>query len=134
MSESITFDLPLPPRECSPKARAHYHRKARAVKWYRCAAALAVSMKCHKRWLLSAATIQFEFTFQMNRRRDEDKLLASMKAAIDGFADAGIVHNESAFTVLPILIAAPNKNKQFVRVTITNDENNTKTEPQHATP
>lgn len=38
------------------------------------------------------------------RRRDRDNLLASLKAAFDGIADAGLVENDAGLTHLPVHI------------------------------
>lgn len=117
MSESISFMLPLPSKELSPNSRVHWARKARAVKYYRNIARLIASQhRPNKPW--RAAEIQFAFTFMNRRNRDRDNLLSSLKSAVDGFADAGIVANDSQFTFLPIVITDQSKHTPGVRVTI----------------
>lgn len=117
----IVIDLPLPAKELSPNSRAHWARKARAVKSYRWAARVSGSAKRPERpWQL--ASVLFEFTFRDARRRDKDNLLSSMKSAIDGLADAGIVANDSQFTFLPVVIGPPKKNSPGVRIIILEGE------------
>lgn len=46
---------------------------------------------------IAEADIVCVFYFKDKRRRDRDNLLASLKAAFDGIADAGIVSDDSSF-------------------------------------
>lgn len=115
------IEMPLPAKELSPNSRAFWARKARAVKAYRWAAFVHGSVKRpDKPW--KSASVLFEFTFRDARRRDRDNLLSSMKSAIDGFADAGIVANDSQFTFLPVVIMPPRKNSPGVRIIIQEGE------------
>lgn len=82
----LTF--PWPPRALSPNARVHWAEKARAAKKYRAVCRLmAQAMGCRA---LNAERLTVEITFHPpNRhRRDTDNLLASVKAGLDGLADA----------------------------------------------
>lgn len=87
----VSVELPWPPRELSPNARIHYLAKSRVTKAYREQAY----------WLSMAARglgespgddgpILLAFTFHPpdRRRRDLDTMLSSVKAGIDGIADA----------------------------------------------
>lgn len=82
--------LPWPPRALSPNGRMHWRGKAAAARKYRgdaWRAALAA------RWHLGprpSGPIQLEIAFEPPdaRRRDLDNLLASIKAGLDGVADA----------------------------------------------
>jgi crossover junction endodeoxyribonuclease RusA len=92
--------LPLPPKVLSPNARAHWGTKSRAVKAYRWAARIvAMSEWDSTRDPLGEADIVcvFHFGVKDKTRRDRDNLLASMKSAFDGIADAGVVANDSSF-------------------------------------
>ncbi len=90
--------LPLPPKVLSPNARCHWGVKSRAVKAYRWAARLiAMSQWDSTRDPLGEADIVCVFHFKDKRRRDRDNLLASMKSAFDGIADAGVVSDDSSF-------------------------------------
>lgn len=96
--QRLRFVLPLPPKVLSPNARAHWATRSRAVKAYRFAARMAAGAawdSCESPLL--EADIVCVFRFKDRRRRDRDNLLASMKAAFDGIADAGIVHNDASF-------------------------------------
>lgn len=102
----IGVTLSLPPKELSPNARVHYMAKARAAKAYR---SLAWAAACEQigrhdapQW--EVATEQAIFYFKSNRRRDRDNLLASLKPAFDGLADAGVIADDSGFTHLPVII------------------------------
>ncbi len=86
--------LSLPPRELSPNARPHWAAKARAVHQYRETAYLSALAKrpgCPMR----LARVTARFFFRNRRRRDRDNLLASLKPAFDGIADARVVTNDS---------------------------------------
>lgn len=86
--------LPWPPKELSPNARLHWARVAKAKKAYR--------ETCF--WLAKAAKLQapaeglvrIELTFYppCRRSRDKDNLIASMKAGLDGLADAMAVNDK----------------------------------------
>jgi crossover junction endodeoxyribonuclease RusA len=95
--------LPLPPRVLSPNARAHWATKARATKLYRqaaCVEAVLVAGPPAVPW--ETATVLLRFFFRTRARRDRDNLLASMKAAFDGLADAGVVRDDSGLTYMPV--------------------------------
>jgi crossover junction endodeoxyribonuclease RusA len=86
----LRVELPWPPKVLSPNARIHWARKAKATgavrfeaKWSVLAARGTV---VKPKWPAAALTI--EFRPPDKRRRDMDNLIASMKAATDGIADA----------------------------------------------
>lgn len=96
----LVITLPLPRKALSPNARGHWSSKARAVKAYRTLAwAESLAHDPAPRW--ARATAQASFFFMDARSRDGDNLLASLKSAFDGLADAGIVANDSGITHLP---------------------------------
>lgn len=90
----IVIDLPLPPDCLHPNARPHWAAKARATKQYRWEAKLT-AMSVRPKVPFDAAT--YKLTFWLKRKRDMDGLIAWVKAAIDGIADAGIIWNDSEF-------------------------------------
>jgi crossover junction endodeoxyribonuclease RusA len=98
----IYITLPLPPRELSPNARAHWATKARATKRYRQAACVEAVLAGVPEAPWTAATVLLRFFFRTRARRDRDNLLASMKAAFDGLADAGVVRDDSGLTYMPV--------------------------------
>jgi Holliday junction resolvase RusA-like endonuclease len=99
----IRLVLPLPPPELSPNARVHHMAKARKIKAYR-ALALAAGIKAvlaaRKTPNWHKATVQPTFYHARRRDRDGDNLTASLKAAFDGAADAGIIANDKGLTQL----------------------------------
>lgn len=96
ISTSLTFslELPWPGRDLSPNGRLHWSRLARAKKAYRagCKAAGAPFAAVLAPTLVRdpGARLALSLTFLPpdRRRRDIDNLLASMKAGLDGLADA----------------------------------------------
>lgn len=89
---SLTFELelPWPPRQLSPNARGHWATTAKAKKAYR-ARCGAIARQAGVGVLLdgrSALAVHLRFFPPDRRPRDWDNLLASMKAGLDGVADA----------------------------------------------
>ena len=101
MGSSMVIVLPLPPRELSPNARPHWAVKARAVRCYREAAYLSALAGRPGR-PLHAAKVTARFFFRTRRRRDRDNLLASLKPAFDGIADARVVANDAGMIHMPV--------------------------------
>ena len=108
---TISISLPLPPRELSPNARCHWAVKSRATKsakeiaFYEAKKA-GITAKTHS-W--DKAFLQPIFTFSVNRKRDLDNLLASMKAQIDGIVAAGLMVNDCGISPLPSKIVIGKK-------------------------
>lgn len=102
----VKLVLPLPARALSPNSRVHWAAKAKAVRKYRATAwALAkeaLGWRRGPKWIRARATCRF--FFRDRRQRDRDNLLASMKSAFDGLADAGIVANDSGLIHMPVEI------------------------------
>ena len=89
--------LPWPPPDLSPNARLHWSKAAKVKRRYRktcwgeTALALSRARKANVRmWCAPDQRLRVELQFfPPNRRsRDIDNLVASMKAGIDGIADA----------------------------------------------
>ena len=88
--------LPWPDKRLSPNARGHWGGKVTVVKKARadaCKATYAVLSRGAKETRQAYAgscpiTVRVTFYPPDNRRRDVDNLIASMKAAFDGIADA----------------------------------------------
>lgn len=93
---SITIVLPLPTRKLSPNARVHWREKAALTKASRKVAHLASLEALKNRrppgWL--KAKMEVRAFFKMNRSRDADNFMASLKSSCDGIADSGIVAND----------------------------------------
>jgi crossover junction endodeoxyribonuclease RusA len=85
----ISVTLPWPSKDLSPNARLHWARKAKAVKQARAGAHyLIIEARGHARRAGEAARLSMTFCPPDKRRRDRDNIIASMKAATDGIADA----------------------------------------------
>jgi len=102
----VTIVLPLPAPALSPNARVHWAKKAKATKAYRNhawseakTATWDGSTYRPPRW--ERAEVRATFYFPDRRRRDRDNMLASLKSAFDGIADAGIVVNDSGLIPAP---------------------------------
>lgn len=85
--------LPMPPKELSPNARVHWGRKARATRKYRLTAAVAADFAKRGQQPdgnvdYREARVQVKLFSRTAHRRDGDNLIASMKSAFDGIADA----------------------------------------------
>lgn len=92
---SITIVLPLPDKCLSPNARVHWAKKAKAVKFYRQRARYETRAIAGLNLGWQKATYKARFYFPDARRRDADNAIASIKSALDGVADAGLVINDS---------------------------------------
>lgn len=107
MSERIEITIPLPPPAVSPNARCHWATKAKAVKQQRQDAAWAAqvakaNLSCAAGYpVWERATIHATFYRPKGRvAMDQDNAIASLKASIDGLADAGIFANDRNVTWL----------------------------------
>lgn len=100
--------MTLPPESLNPNSSVGIWGKVKAKKDHNTEAWLVAIDWLNRRNLnpprWQAATIQCHFYFSTKRRRDKDNAAASMKAAFDGFAKAGIVANDSGFTPLPVIM------------------------------
>ena len=109
----LTVTLRLPDLALSPNARVHWAQKAAATRAYRTLAHVrgleALGNVDHlPRW--KRATARAIFYVPDRRRRDRDNLLASLKAAFDGFVDAGILEDDAGLTHLPVVIQVDQDN------------------------
>jgi crossover junction endodeoxyribonuclease RusA len=103
----IEIHLPLPDRRLSPNARTHWRPKAAATKQYReLARGLATCARgaTYEPLPMRAALCRVTYRVADRRRRDRDNLLAMLKAAFDGVADAGIVRDDSDITYAPVQV------------------------------
>lgn len=95
-------ELPWPARELHPNARPHHMAKRRATKAARTAAHWA-ALSAHLSAPEGDGSIHVTLTFcppPIKRNRDLDGMAASMKAALDGIADAMKV-NDRRFVPVP---------------------------------
>ena len=102
---TLTITLPLPAAGLSPNSRLHWAAKSRLVRDYRGAAAIVTRDAMNRAKIKGGwerATVRPVFYKRVNRRADADNALSSLKAAIDGLADAGLIRDDSGLTYLPV--------------------------------
>lgn len=81
--------LSWPPRDLHPNSRPHYHAKASAAKAYREAAYWATkAARVDHGHPDEGIPLKVQFYPPDKRRRDLDGMFSSVKAGIDGIADA----------------------------------------------
>lgn len=119
---SLTISISLPPKECSPNGRGHWSRRAMANKCYRleawAACVKALDGANPPKWLKAQAKIAAYFPTR--RRPDPDNLIASLKAAFDGIADAEIVANDRGlWPERPVILTDPETPR--IQITITEE-------------
>lgn len=96
MRQSVTIVLPHPPLPLRPNSRTHWRSKARAVKAYRALAKISatrsLAMDAPPCW--AKARVRVVWRCRTKIHPDPDNIIASLKAAFDGLADAGVVEND----------------------------------------
>lgn len=98
----MIIDLPWPPKELSPNARNHWAVTARAKKIYRTACWGLTKERIKTQSFKDCDKILLKITFYPPSKRhyDLDNCVASMKAGLDGIADALQV-NDNKFEIDP---------------------------------
>lgn len=87
MRNIVTF--PWPPKELSPNSVIHWSKKSKKKKEYRTACwALALEAKLEAPKGEEKFPIEITFYPPDKRHRDADNMVASIKAGLDGLADA----------------------------------------------
>lgn len=97
--------LDLPPKELTPNCRCHFMAKANKTKKYRSAAmetAMVAASEAGMSDPMDRASVKATFYCRDSRARDADNALASLKAAFDGLADAGVVTNDRKLRFEPV--------------------------------
>jgi crossover junction endodeoxyribonuclease RusA len=101
----MTITVSLPPKALSPNSRPHWAAKARATKAHRGEAFLMTQREVRRLNLTvdddCELLIRPLFLYRVERRRDRDNAMASLKAALDGIAEALGV-DDSRFIVGPV--------------------------------
>lgn len=80
-------DLPWPPKELSPNARAHWGQLSKKKAAYRHACAVLSRAAGIERLHADALHVTITFIPPTRHRRDLDNMLASIKSGLDGLAD-----------------------------------------------
>jgi len=119
---SITITISLPPKACRPNgAHGHWAAKASSKKQYRSEAwaATAAEIKGQPpRW--HKARVEIKAYFKTARHLDPDNLVASLKSAFDGIADAGVIANDKGLWPERPVIDKDAKNPR-IELTITEE-------------
>ncbi len=118
---NLTFEIPLPPKDCSPNRASHQHFRHRstATKEYRKAVwAIAkeampavyvpVPVRIHHEWYMGQSKTETslraaylasggkkKLPSEFYRPRDKQNAIAALKAAIDGIVDARIIPDDN---------------------------------------
>lgn len=122
----IRIDLPLPPIALRPNGgHGHWAKKHRLAQVQRSLSAVMTMAAMRVNGIRGpwpAATVRATFRFTTNRRRDGDNWNASIKNAIDGIADGGLVKNDTTITLLPPKIVVDKSCMPGVVLEITESE------------
>lgn len=116
----MRIHLPWPPSELSPNKRNHWHKSAKAKAAYRERCRVETMLQQPGKLPDGPLALHLEFVPPDRRRRDRDNLLASMKAGLDGLADALRI-DDARFDSITIRVDASgvlSKARSRVRLTI----------------
>lgn len=116
MPDVLTVTVGLPSRVVSPNSRVHWAVRSKAVKKQRIeswAAGQVAMGEASETGGWREATCQVHWYARDERRRDKDNALASLKATFDGLVDAGLLHDDSALTHLPLVFMVDPKNPRI---------------------
>ncbi len=98
MNESVTIILPLPKKILSPNCQVATpggrFAKAAATKKYRRITKEAVEDEQIDTAPWEKVLVHVVFFHKINRRRDEDNAMGSLKAVYDGIVDSGLVKDD----------------------------------------
>lgn len=86
--------LPWPSKDLSPNARVHFRARAAEAKAYREQAYWMTKASDEPRPADGPIMLRLDFHPPDSRRRDLDNMLASIKSALDGIADALEVNDQ----------------------------------------
>lgn len=96
---AFRVDLPLPDRILSPNAHVHWREKVDAIKGARAHACYWFRREKPKLWTHCPVVISVIYSYGGGdggyRPRDVQNAIASLKPAIDGMVDAGVVPDDS---------------------------------------
>ncbi len=113
---TLAITLPIPDRGLSPNARKHFMAKAKLVKNARTAAMVEVLSIVPGGWKprWRFATVRIQWFTHTKRRPDADNCLSSLKPAMDGIADSGLLDNDRGLRFEPIEFAVDRENPRIV--------------------
>lgn len=95
------IEIPLPPKHCTPNSYCHWRTRGRAAKQYR-REAWAACIEQRREPMVGLVRVRLTVnagpTQEFDKRYrplDAQNLIASLKAAIDGIVDAGVLAGDS---------------------------------------
>lgn len=124
-----TFEIEVPLHRGKPpltlNQRLHYHDKGKRTATVRSSVNLAMR---HQRprhiGPVDHVTVQLHYATGDHRRRDTDNLVPTMKPAVDGLVDAGLVVDDDPThitTIMPVIHHGPGKRRLWLTVHITKE-------------
>ena len=111
---SISLDW-IPPAILRGNSRAHYHRKAKAVRYAR----LLGESKARnfvKDWIKIQGKIGVEINVFHQRNIDLDNLLIGFKPIIDGFVDSGLIDDDRNIKEMLIKLNRDKQSKSVITI------------------
>lgn len=99
---TLTATIPLPPDALSPNARVHWSVRAKHTKRHRFAAFVAIAAAKREAKWQGKRPVEIDIEYRCHAKaqgykpRDVQNAISSLKAALDGLADAGIVGSDAA--------------------------------------
>ncbi len=127
---TVTVTLPIPARSLSPNARVHWAARSKARAGQRALAAMrargAMPGPFPYRWPSASILVRWYGKTAQCLRLDADNIIGSLKGAVDGLADAGLIADDRGVTWLPPVRAVDKANPRVELVII-------KTEPEKGT-
>lgn len=108
MTTPITITLAIPHRSLSPNARPHWRTKANHRALQRHAANVATLAALNCEWpRYRTATVQVHWFGKTAQclRMDQDNIIGSLKGAIDGIVDGGLLFDDHGLTWKPHVVA-----------------------------
>lgn len=114
----IDITVSWPVKWLSPNSRAHWTRVSAAKKDYKAEAMWATRAAIHAREGLNSTlglpwqstAVRYIFRQPDRRHRDQDNLIGSMKAALDGVVAGGLILNDRFVQIqAPKLLTPPKK-------------------------
>ena len=121
MADSVTLTLPLPHPSLCPNSRGHWRKAFKHERALKNAAYIAACASPLKNARLKVAYTKATFYNKDKRTRDRDNFLGRLKYAFDGFAEAGVIENDSGFFHHPVEFRIDKENPR-VEVRITRKE------------
>ena len=117
----LTIEIPLPPRALSPNARVHWSKKSAAAKMMRNLATNACLLAQNEErwtdmpgWETAGLSATFYFKDRRGASSDRDNLISSLKSAVDGIADSGLLADDHGVEWQSVVRAVDKSNPRVV--------------------